>query len=456
MFEDSNVFETSIKNLSEKHADAEQAFASGRISPQLIKCRARNKSANQHDRRLKASSSMLPKAAPSNVEGSAAVNTGIHVSDPANEIEHILQNQEDYYRVLKVDRTSSSATIKMHYQEPMRAALASKSGHPCANEAMDILSSARSTLLNAVTKKLYTSYLLGASEPHRNGASQTEPPTPRQRVYHLPRYMRTLLRTPILGLLWAILFVVIMVPIVIVLLLLLSIWYLACSPLTLLLRGDASLPESDISDMSSLVQPSEAAEERQPLKEQVIVQTQKNGSLTKTISEGETSSKDEDVMYKTVITHGKLKEMSTSYMDLVSQSLSEGSPGLHAGPATWTESTVPYDYGMFKPMELERTTSLSDSIHPRAVFKQFNAQPFLFHTYGGSGKCKNPIGLSLYNTYSGPLSSDNVPSSYTDNRPMSHTVGGGDLKLEGGSSQKLALPVDRATEAFGIDTMDSC
>lgn len=45
---------------------------------------------------------MLPKAAPSNVEGSAAVNTGIHVSDPANEIEHILQNQEDYYRVLKV------------------------------------------------------------------------------------------------------------------------------------------------------------------------------------------------------------------------------------------------------------------------------------------------------------------------------------------------------------------
>lgn len=69
---------------------------------QLIKCRARNKSANQHDRRLKASSSMLPKAAPSNVEGSAAVNTGIHVSDPANEIEHILQNQEDYYRVLKV------------------------------------------------------------------------------------------------------------------------------------------------------------------------------------------------------------------------------------------------------------------------------------------------------------------------------------------------------------------
>lgn len=35
MFEDSNVFETSIKNLSEKHADAEQAFASGRISPQV-------------------------------------------------------------------------------------------------------------------------------------------------------------------------------------------------------------------------------------------------------------------------------------------------------------------------------------------------------------------------------------------------------------------------------------
>lgn len=74
------------------------------------------------------------------------------------EIERVLKEQKNYYKVLRCARTASTGTIKKQYLKLARLIHPDKCRHPKAGEAMAIVTSAHGTLSNSVTRSAYNMY----------------------------------------------------------------------------------------------------------------------------------------------------------------------------------------------------------------------------------------------------------------------------------------------------------
>lgn len=174
---------------------------------------------------------------------------GLGGSLPAEETRRILLVQGDYWAVLDVDANGEDS-VEGGLAEAFRTLRDLVEAGPEGEdrtEALTVLRSAYSTLMNPVTRGLYHAWRGVFYGPGGGGRSDVANGAVRaagaaaaaaggggaggvQRRRHLPEWLARVLRVPVLGVLVALLLTLVLLPLMLVVATLYCVWFLICVP----------------------------------------------------------------------------------------------------------------------------------------------------------------------------------------------------------------------------------